>query len=599
MAKSKKPDITLSEVTAFVGSQQTLTAALRTRMETTEGFLRDDWFKMPGPHPENYETMPTAKPIAFKTKLTSELASGLIKRTIPYEGKIPKKTRDAISLTERASYGLTELANDRLIEQQLPTVQEQEADDIPRRGYVAKRIWLYEENIGGENTLVSDIAVWDVLNLYWNKATGKNRKVCYVKYMTEDEARDLYPDAQAVPDKENRKTGQIVLYDWWSAEWEVVFLSGDPDPVYYQWHNKGYVPIYIMPVGANRPRQDSKHDDNLKFVGQDLASAGGAIVWPVLSRIMSYYLTMVKLGTHPTKKIYFDGPENIPIFTNVQKMFEAGALIPLDISKKQEIGEFEKPALPVDAQALFGIADAEEEIATAAKIFWGRSPANITAQGTAMLMQAAMAVMQDYKRAMERADKWEANELIRQFKDGDFKDIKLQGMDGKRKDFAIDVNAVDLVTDRRIKSELLLNTPQDEMQKVDVGAKLKQLGWISDQTGMDKYAGVPDPDSERERMSYERIAEIVGLDYIEAFAEAVNDKNQLAAGLLWAHIQANLNAAKAAAAPQGGPQPGLGPTDISAIGQMKPTMIQPPPHGNTPTPTVSERLGRLGMVRAR
>ena len=72
-----RPTMTASEIREFVDKQKIRTKVLRDRMEDHAEFLRDDWFKMPDPYPENYQSFPTAKPRGFKDKLTSSWLLGL------------------------------------------------------------------------------------------------------------------------------------------------------------------------------------------------------------------------------------------------------------------------------------------------------------------------------------------------------------------------------------------------------------------------------------------------------------------------------------------------------------------------------------------
>ncbi len=591
MAK-RTPSITAQEIKSFVDKQDKLTLDLRNIKEDHADFLRDDWFVMPGKHPENYEKMPTTNPLAFKNKITSELASGILKRSIPYVGKESKVTKSDISLTERASYGLTGLANKRLQSMELPTIQAQVADDIALRGWVCKRIWLYEEKEHGAPKLIVDVAVWDIINV--RSALGKNGMKCIVnlRYATEEEVKDEYGDDGNYPVDSQ---GRVLIYDWWDKEWEVVAIGGYV--VDSQFHNKGYVPAYKMPVGSNRLRQSERHQDTIKFVGQDFASYGGDIVWPVQSRIMSYYLTTVALGTHPVQKLKYKGAQNIPVFADPKTLYESGVFIPLDEEKGQAIAPMFKPSLPSEPNALFSIVDGEKQGVTAPEIFFGKAPATITAQGTAMLIHSAMGVLKDGKKAMEQADAWEANELIRQFKDGKFSEVELQGADGKQKQFDVSVSTKKLVTNRDIVSELLLDIPQDEMAKVDIGAKLKSLRWISDQTGMDKFAGVADPDSEQERIALEAAGQLMGLDDYKVLEQLLTEKPpgwQNLAWIVYGNIQQKVSTAKQMAQ-QG--QAG----DISALGQMNPMAGQTkmPPQGMTPQGNENARLGALNLTRGR
>ncbi len=585
----KKPDILAQDIITFVNKKEQDTKPLRDRMEETYNFWRLEYFDI-DKSMGKYRTMVSAKPRVFCDKITSELAYGFLKLSLPIY-KETKKERSVESMTEQTAYGLIGMADDRLRKCMLPNIQSQLAEDIPLRGFAIPRVWVYSENDHGENKTCVDVAIWDARNVYWDIGRKGLRSVCYVRYASKTEVEDTY-DVKDV--KEDAKGG-VAVYNWWDDDWEVVVIGNDI--VDWQENHQGYPPVLILPVGSSRMRQSSKHDDTIRDLGEDFASKGGRVIWPKLSEAMSYFLTTTALGTHPVQKLLYDGPQNMPEFESPTELLEDGNFIPLDTSKGQDVLPMFQATLPKEALSLYQVVGAEESRATAPDIFYGQASGQETAQGTAMLIHASMATLKNGQRAMEGAFAWIAGELIKQVKDGEFDIESLQGVDGKKSQFTVRPKLDQLVTDRRFVVQLVLESPQDILQNIGAADQLVKSGLSSRQTARDKLLGqlFPDPDAEEAIIDRETARRLAGIGDWEALEELIKDNpNSIAAWRMFARMQQEAEQGMAIAGQNvAGIPKTLGPGNMP--GQAA-TGKKPPMAAMTDE---NERLANMGLMRGR
>ncbi len=571
---------TAEEIKAFVEDQIKKTKPLRDRMEDTYDLWRLEPFKFPdvdGKPVTDYQIMTTNKPRVFADKVISELAFGTLKLRIPIY-KETKKERTDESMTEQTVYGLIAMADDRARSFTLPCIQAQVADDIFKRGFTVPRVWIYKE----EDKVIVDVAMWDARNVYWLVGSKGLKRVCNIRYTTKEEVKDLYPKAKDITED---ASGGVTLYDHWDDTLEQVVV-GDKI-VYTMKHNRGYIPVLILPVGSARQRYSSRHQDTIKDVGEDFASKVRDVARQV-SQIQSYYLTIVALGTHPSLLAYHRGNEPIN-FKNTP--YGSGSVVDLNIDKEQRIEPMFKWTMPQDTLVLNNIKSDELSDGLGPDIMYGRLAQAATAQGTAMLIRAAMGAIKNGQRAMEQTFAWTSDELVRQLKDGKFKIDHLQGIDGKQKQFNVTVEKDKLVTDRRFIASLSIDSPQDILQNIGAAAQLVSSEMISMQTARDKFLGqfVPDPDGEQDIIDGEKVSKIAGIAEFKFLDALMKDPkgNKTAILRLKAFLDQQLQQAQQAQAMLQGGQPSG--ENVSGIPKGM-TPATRPPESN-----INQRLNRIGL----
>ncbi len=576
MAKS---EVDAKYISDFVEVQLKRTQKLRDRFEADFKLWQPEGFTI-GPEKGEYRLVTSNRARVWADKVVAELAFGKVKLGFPLSGEEGKGERKNLSLTERAAYGLLAMADDNLRAQICPSIQPTAAWDTAIRGWLIPRVWLFEE----DDTLFVDIAMFDPFNTYWARDKKGLSEVAYVQYMSKEEASDTY----GVDAKENSE-GLVEITTHWNREKERVVIDKEIVDSQDTWCKR--VPILILPVGNNPYIQSKNYKDTIKHVGESIFARVRHIA-PILSEVLSYYVTTTALGTHvPLVKEYDSTKSGGPPEFDANP-FKTGASITVDVGKGQKVYELFKPTTPHDALTTYNLIQSDFSIATAPDVFYGQSPGAITAQGTAMLIHAAMASIKDGKTAMERMYSWLADEVVRQYKEGDFKDTQLQGTDSKEKPFSIKGQRDSLITDRRFVAELKVDTPQDEMTLSGMLHQYYVDGIISKQTYRDKTGQVPDTDAEQEIIDREQAEVIMEVKMYKLLKELLDEKDYLGAKAVWQKIQQT--EAMNQPQPPVQPRPGGGAPAPGIPGGMTPAARMP-----MPTSPEDARLAQMGMLRGR
>jgi len=509
-----------AEITQFITKEYERTEPLRKRIADDfvlwqpEGFTID---KNRG----DYRLVTSNRPRVWADKIVSELSYADVRLSIPLISKPPRDLRKNGSMTELAAYGLLAMAEDELALRVNPSLQSTLSWHAPVRGWLVPRIWLYME----DGLLHVDIAAWDILNTYWAIDKKGLSRVAYVRYGSKSEIDDTY----GISSSEDSQ-GRVKVIDHWDRDKETVIVpSAKNEVVDGQENILKRVPVGLFPVGSIPHVQGSSEGgseadkQNIKHLGE---SCFGRIrhIAPILSEIESYYLTTVAMGTHAPIVNEFDSSKGGQPAEFDANPYSTGATINLDVGKGQKLSPLFKPTTPQEALTLYQMVLADFSIATGPDVMYGQSPGQLTAQGTAMLLRAAAASMKDCTITMERVYTWIANELIRQYKAGDFGDMNMQGVDGKHVPFAVNVKRADLVTDHRIIAQLSMDTPQDKLTLSGILSQYYRDGVISRQTYRDKTGEVPDTDVEQEIIDREKAAEAFQLAEYELLRELVESK---------------------------------------------------------------------------
>ncbi len=522
------------DVKEFVTKQEKDTRSFRQALDDVIPFYVLDYFNIPGyQKTDNYEIINCNKPGVYADKVTQELAYGTLNHEIPLlDADHP--LREEESITEQAVYAFDRMADEQLQSPFSPVSLQQLAWFVPVRGFLVGRYWMYEDEV---KKVTHDLAIWDIRNLYWALGKGNRlSRVCNVRYASKDEIDDEYNmDASA-----DTTTGMVKVYDdWVRSKKEITVGKGKLRKSFYPFVErvtvgeemvkeiklkKDYLPIYIASVG-NMPliQGGTSGIDMMKYLPQTFASRAKE-VWKAESQLATYRLKNVRLATmQPFQNIYDSRLHGEPI--NIDKSpYKEGAQILVDEGKGQKILPFFTPVSSPDAAVIEGEMAQWESMATLPPIMYGQVSKDLTAQGTAMLIHAGMSVLKSGQRAIERFKTWQDNESIRQFKEGDFDEMQIQGVDGKGRQFSHKITRDNVTLERPIIATLKLTTPQDEMQQAGIIHQYLQDRVISQQRAMDKV-GVQDVDGEKEIQARERIESAFPFSMFKAIDAFIKDKD--------------------------------------------------------------------------
>ena len=157
----------------------------------------------------------------------------------------------------------------------------------------------------------------------------------------------------------------------------------------------------------------------------------------------------------------------------------------------------------------------------------GAPPFPLTAQGTDIISHFAMDVMKPPQRLMERTEKWTAEEVVRQYKNGDFGENMMEGYDKSSNRFRIKVKPTDIDDNWRFECKLVPDLLRDKNMNMGIASQGIQSGIFSRKTAMDVTQMVKDPQQEIENINSEQAEGVLNIgavdkliSYIEEFSKS-------------------------------------------------------------------------------
>lgn len=578
----KKRKYDASEITQFFADQTSIVQPMLDRMEEDYSQWAMDEIDQTDAEKGEFERYIGNKPRVFADKVIEELSSGKVKFTIPIfkdKGKRGEKSeREACSMTEQAVYGLLRMADNLLVSDPFSTNSQSLMAWYGTMGrYVILRFRMYEETERGEKVVVPDLAVWDGYNTRWTTKRRGIGRVCYKRYASIEDIEDQYEKTDVAHDER----GRVVVYDHWDEEREAVVVGSEI--VHFVEHKLGYVPVGIFASGSAPLVQHEAFDINLIRHVNESVLARSRRVWKEEDEFNSYVKTQAKLGIDQILKVKYDSSKGgrPPEFTGDPR--KTGSEIILDEGKGEDVEPLLPGPLSQQIMVMLDKVGNQASLGSAPDIFYGRQETQTTAQGTAMLIHAAMTALKSGIRQIEQGYTWFANEAIRQYKAGKWKDIQVQGVDHAEAQFAVAIERDKLVTDRRIEASLNIETPQDELENIGKAIELDKSDLVSKQTIRDRLLHVADTDAEESKVLMEKIGatEFVALRRAQKeFIEAGDFDAADAVGLLLEAVkQRIISQMTPPAPPQGAPGgagiPGAMPAGAlpgRAVGEAMPSV---------------------------
>lgn len=510
---------------------ETATKDLRDRQDNDWALVRLDSQEYLIPKSEGeWEQIVTNRAAAEFYKITDYLSYARRKLFIPIKDE-DRKGRKDLTLTEQLANGCIYLADN--LESGLPyQIESQSVLSFYRviRGWSAIRFLLRENE--DEDKLVPDVAIWDPRNTYW--LVGKNRLVwvCYVSFRTKEEILDEYPGwngtvgLQGKMGNTNKSQNLTAIYDVWAVEegkeaQEGVIIGGEyvkePEDI-----GLDYLPIRIK-AGRSTPFiSDTLHSDNIKYVGESFLASTRDLL-PVESRLMSYEMTRASQLAKAPVIIEFDGSGNAqPPGMDVDPQVK-GRIIYLDTSKGQKFSDRLIPPTGTDIGASISIMQRMLEMGGSASLSLGLPPYPETARATDIIAHIDLQKINPFKLGVESDIKWWAEEIVRQFKNGDFKEYEIEGRDESNNPYNVKVKPDKIDDNWRFQCELIPDLLRDKAANLAWIGEAMKLGLIGVETGRDQSQIVVNTDLESEKIAREQARAVFGIGKMEAFMAFVKD----------------------------------------------------------------------------
>ncbi len=575
---------------------ETQTASLRERMESDFDLMSLEPFEIPKEEGE-WESFTTNSPATLADSVTNTLSDARLKLWIPVTNE-KKRDRDALTMTEQLANGAIWLANQQLCA--IPEgidLQSELCFYAVKRGWTVLRCYLDEMKEHGANKLVVNIAVWDILNTFW--MTGAKGAIWngYRRYASKEQLYEEYGVNSATEDK----YGRILVYNVWDNDEEGSFSAGEwikkPEN-----HGLDHIPVSIRPSGSTPLIQSTNRTDTIKHVGESVISKNRAM-YEIESRLHSYALTRASQSAKAPMIVLYDSsisggkpPEM------AEDPWVQGHVIFLDKGKGQELQRFLEQPSNADIIQMQARTAGMISMGGMAPIAYGQINQALPAAAVDMLTDAARQTLKPYKKNVEQQFKWLAEEITKQYKNGNFSEMELEGYDQKGKKFHVEVDPTKIKDNWHFEAELKTNLVRDEIGKMGLAIQAVTNRILSRQTARDKYVDIDDTDLEAQIIDREAAEEETMMRDWQLLDSVLSDDPQNPANILTA--RAILNRIMMASQPPGmnpslqATKPSIGGNEVMRGQMQAPPQATAAAQQTVPT-TTAERLNAIGLIPGR
>lgn len=389
-------------------------------------------------------------------------------------------------------------------------------------GIIVPRVYLYKE----EGKFFCDVQAWDARHVFW--ISGKNGSVwtCHERWADIEELVDTYgSDARekTKPDTE----GRVHILDCWDKDEEGVLAAESHE--YFQIDNHGldHIPVLILPVGTSPHVQRSKSPNTIQYLGAD-AYVNNRDLYDKLSRLRSMRMTLASNAAKRPLVLKWDSTKGGQAPTIKGDPQETGAVITLDVGMGEELEDFITKQMTQDANILTAEIDAELSMGGAAPISYGQINQALPYGGISLLTDSAMQRIKPAHQACERAFEWIANEIVTQFKSGDFGEVTLKGSLGSHRAYEVKLTPEKIDDEWPFKCKINLSLPKDEQIEIAVATQETTTGLLSKRESREKHQLTTDLDRTEMLILDERLDEVQGIGlrrYARWLAEVEGDQD--------------------------------------------------------------------------
>jgi len=335
----------------------------------------------------------------------------------------------------------------------------------------------------------------------------ENKKAAYVKRIYQKQIKDglVFNESES---------GFVTVYTFWDDdEWKTAingeYVDGEK-------HGLGYLPIFVNPVGGVPPI-NSEETDISKYTWQSVYVDSRDLI-PLESELLSIEMTKAKdsgrargIASYDSSLSDGEVPEEIQ---KLKSMNEAApnrdTMVFLDKAKGEEFNGFvEAPDNRIVDQLLRTIRS-YGSLAGLDPVAYGVFGEGSGAKAS-ILRDASLERMYPFAKNIERTVVWTMEELIRQFKAGNYPQVEVVGQDIHRNPFTAKIKAED-VEEHYFSCELVSDRLRDEAIELGLAVQKVQAGLSDKRSAISKHNLSTDPDHTLEMIEQEKHAEIAAQD---------------------------------------------------------------------------------------
>jgi len=543
--------------------------ALRDQQETDFGNWGPKQFEMPAEEGK-WEQVTTNSAKILANKMMGLLSSSWLQLFIDVEEE-ERKTRKKLTNSELLANGCIWMADREAIS--VPSgkrLQSALSAYATLRGGTVKSVYWYTDKDGGP---VCDIRHYDPAYSQWIEGERELLWFCHRDYVSELYLRRKYKDkvADVLSYGPGDPNSKILLYTFWDEdEWKVAV---DGEYIDGGQHGLGYIPVNVRSCGAAPYMKSEQYNDTMKESWQSYAMSTRDI-YELESKLLSIELSKAL----ESGKIKIAGEWDSQASNNqppqgLEKLGYGGKtrneVILFDTAKGQKFGGMVQPPGNEVIEQFLNRICGMRIIATVDPIAFGQMTRSGSGALAAELRSAALEFLNPFRECVEEDFKWIAEECVRQFKDGQYDKVPVEGQDRAKKKFHTNLSTSD-VEENHFECNLVADRLRDELQELAAAIQKVSYGLSSRKTVMLKHNIVEDPDREIDNMDEELASQDPVLKYdklAKYFTDQGDDRMaQYYMALSAITIQKTVEQAIMAQ---------LMPETIPGEGEKKPTTVSP------------------------
>lgn len=500
--------------------------ALREQQEEDFGLWGPHEFKMPESQGA-WDSVTTNSPKVLANKLMGLLSSSWLQLYIDVdevEKKPNKAGRNKISDTERLANGCIWIADREAIS--VPSgkkLQDSLSSFAVLRGGTVKSVYWYTDD---DEKPVCAITAYDPFGCQWIEGGRAIVRFCYREYVTKESIEHDYEEK--VKGGFNygsaSKFGTFLKYTFWDDnEWKVAFNGEYIDEFK---HGLGYIPVNIRPCGSVPYMQSEQYQDTMKWSWMSFAH-NTRDIYDLESKLYSIESSKaIESGRKDAIGVY-DSEKSGGKTPDIAKLGygtgQRSNFLLLDSAKGQDFKGFvEHPDNRVVDQFLSRVTSEMDVMATIDPIARGSlSRSGVSGTLADILTKNALEFSSPFFGCVEEDYKWIAEEVVRQFKNGQYGKISVEGRDRKRAKFYVDLEPKD-VEEKHFDCELVADKLRDEI--AELGAAIEEVSYdLNSRKGaMLKHNIVADPDRTFDEIAQEKHVAMAATDPVMHNKELAN-----------------------------------------------------------------------------
>jgi len=480
--------------------------SLREQQEKDFGLWGPYEFKMPKEEGKWSEVTTNSSKI-LANKIIGLLAASTLQLYIDVENE-NRKARKTLVSTEQLANGAIWLADRAAISVSLgKKLQSSLASYATLRGGTIKTVYWW---VNEDSKPVCDIKSYDPTYCEWLEGEDVFW-FCNHQYVSK---RWVERTFKGFNYGTTNNLGQLLMYTFWDEDEYKVAINGKYVESAGEEHGLGYVPVNIRSCGAVPYLQSEEYTDTMKWSWQS-CFANHRDIPELESKLYSIELSKaiesgrIKIaGEWDSQASGNQPPEGLEKLGYGSKT--RNEVILFDTSKGQKFGGMIQPPDNQIADRLLNRLMAMNRPID--PIAFGQMTRSGSGALAAELRAAALEFIIPFRECVEEDFIWIAWEVVRQFKEGQYEKVTVEGRDRKKQKFYLNVMPKDVEV-KHFDCELVADRLRDEIQELGAAIQKVQYGLSSRRTAMVKHNIVEDPDRELDIMDEETASQDPVLKY--------------------------------------------------------------------------------------